>query len=303
MYTFENSICWPDPIKREYLIDWTGVGDENVFFKIYVSREREGPFREVVSLPFPPVTIAFSDVLFAIDGGGPGETDQQSISGGTEPDPIFYSTLNSGETGGLIEKQNLNFIDDLWFIVSSNSSSSGGAELSRTEPFRWAYIPERSHYLKYREIMRRTELDIDRYIGGRKSYLFRLKTYGEIAKNVNPILKMPIGIEEKESFGQKYHGGYLPPIQIKCGYTNEQGEMNQITHEIGKTDVRQIGLVSMPYPIVRPDDIIVNADTNERYIVLKGVKTPTFRGLPLRQLMTLSKLPRTDSAYNLQIPA
>jgi hypothetical protein len=298
MYKFDKYICWPEPLKSKYSLDWTGYGDQDVYFKVFCSREKEGPFVLVLITPFPGAVIEYEKILILLDGGVNNTDYVQSIDFGS-PSTETLGAIDANDGSKLEKQQNLNFVDDLWFYVSAVSTLN--QEIERTDPFRWAHEPTRQHFLNYREIIRRTELDINRFLGARRGLLFRLKTFGQLAKNVNPILETNIGSEDDESFGEKYHMGYLPPIEMKCGYTNEQGEKDLSNVETGTTDVRRVGIVLLPHPIIRPNDVWVNLDTNDRFVVMKGVKTPTFRGLPLRQIATISMLPRTDKAYNLEL--
>jgi hypothetical protein len=198
---------------------------------------------------------------------------------------------------------NLNFLDPVAFKVKAYNATSHKL-VATSEIVKDAYIPEKGHFLRYREIIRRTYLDITRYVGARSAYLFRLKTYGAVAKNVNPILSMPIGSEDPDAYGQKFDGGYFDPIRIPCGYAG--GETSNIQLSVGEqgaTDIRKLALITMPSPIIRPYDIIVNPDSNERYVVVAPVKTETFRDLTIRQIPTISLLPPTDKAYSLNLPS
>jgi hypothetical protein len=203
-----------------------------------------------------------------------------------------------GKEVSLVE-QNVNFLEDVWFKVVAKS---GLSILAESEPFSSGLLPSKVDKLRYREIIRRSELDIERFLGKRAGFLLRKKTYGDRASNVNPVLDVPIGLEDRESFGGKFEGGHLPPVKMFCGYIqNERGDKSTTTQEVGLSDVRRLGMVALHFPVISPYDIWVNQDTNDRYQVMAPVKTATFAGLPIKQIVTLSLLPRDDKAYRIEI--
>lgn len=259
MFKFTKSIAFPNVHAGTYHVDWEGAGNEDVVFKVYYSREDEGPWILVNTYDAPAVDITL-DIL------------------------------------------NLNFVDPIYFIIKAHGKISGTL-LDTSEITQNSYIPERGHYLRYKEIIRRSYLDITRYVGARTAYLFRLKTYGATASNVNPILGMPIGLEDESSFGQKFEGGYFDPILIPCGYVyGDDANAKMTTQEQGATDVRKVAIKVMPSPVIRPYDIIVNPDSNSRYVVVAPVDTNLFRGLTITQLASMNLLPLSDKAYNLELP-
>ena len=173
MFRFINATVLPNVSIGSYHVDWESAGNEEAVFKIYYSRENEGPWILVNQYSAPAVDVA-------------------------------------------LDALNLNFVDPIYFIVKAYGKTSH-ALLASSDVIVNAFIPEKGHYLRYKEIIRRTYLDISKYKGGRKIYLFRLKTYGAAAGNVNPILGMPIGEETANAYGQKFDGGYFDPIEIFCG--------------------------------------------------------------------------------------
>jgi len=196
---------------------------------------------------------------------------------------------------------NLNFVDPIFFRVTAIRHPAA-TTLAVSDIVSDAYIPERTHYLRYKEIIRRSDLDIRRFVGARDAYLLRRKTYGTTAANVNPILNMPIGLEDADGKGQRFDGGYHTPILFKCGWIPGDDDSKMTVQEHGVSDTRFSSIKLLPTPIVRPYDIIVNQDTNDRYIVKAPVKHGTFRGLTITQVAAISFLPYTDKAYKFPVP-
>jgi hypothetical protein len=240
---------------------------------------------------------------YFIDWSGYGnESVSFDITYSTTQDGVYQFISSTSVPGVEVELdiQNLNFFEDVWFIIEARRES--GEVIAKTQPFFSGRFPNKIDRLAYREIMRRTELDLKRFLGKRKGLLLRRRTFGERASNVNPVLDIAVGLDDEDSFGQKYEGGYLPPVEMICGYIqNERGVKDSKVMEQGVTDVRTLGLVTMPFPVINTNDIWVNLDTNDRYVFSGQIKTPTFSGLPIKQISTVSLLPRDDKAYLIEL--
>jgi len=260
--SFTDLICWPSPRDKVYRLDWgyKSASGNDIEFKILYCPEREGDYVEKLS-----TVNTYADVY--------------------------------------VEEAKTSFLDESYFKIAAYNAYTKKIE-SSSDPVASSIVPSRRDFLDYREMLRRTSLDIYKYIGKRDGYLLRAKKYGEKASNINYILDEPLGEEDLASFGRKYKGGFHRPIQMKCGYIkNEKGQQEAPkVVELGITDPRpQIGLVKMYYPYARPlDDVWVNADTNDRYIIQTS-QIHVFRGLPVKQTLGISLLPKTDPAYDVEI--
>lgn len=260
MFSFTKAVALPNVYQGSYYVDWDGVGNEDVLFKVYYSRENEGPWILVDEYDEPGVDIIL-DIL------------------------------------------NINFVDPVFFMIKAYGKTASHTLLATSDIVSDSYIPERGHYLRYREIIRRSYLDITRYRGARHAYLFRKKTYGTPAGNVNPILGMPIGLEDPEGVGQKFDGGYHTPILMPVGYfSGDDNNPNMTVQEVGSSDVRKLQLVAMPSPIIRQYDILVNPDSNARFIAVPPFDISVFRGLVIKQTISMNLLPLSDKAYSLELP-
>jgi len=195
------------------------------------------------------------------------------------------------------------FVDDMHFKVAAYNSFTDKLE-KISDCVISSLIPTRKDFLMYREMVRRTTLDISKYRGKRKGYLLREKKYGTKASNVNFILDEPIGEEDTFSYGRKYKHGFHAPIQMMCGYTpSEKGDKEApAVTELGVSDIRApIQIIKAAFPYARPlSDVWVNADTNDRYII-KISSISRFRGMPIMQTLVASLLPKTDPVYDIEI--
>lgn len=197
-----------------------------------------------------------------------------------------------------VKERPLSHADDIWFKLVVKS---GPAIVAVSTPASYSLETNRKEYLQYREMLRRWNLELEKFIGN-TGYLLRLKLFGEKAKNVHPILGQPIGVEDEESFGQTFRGGYWPAIKMKVAYTDrpEEGPTQLPNEEIGLSDKYVTRFMSMPFPIIKANDIWVSGNNNNRFIV-KNVDTLDFNGLMLKQVVDLSRLPITDPVYKIQI--
>jgi len=219
-------------------------------------------------------------------------------------------TFNNGETftkvvstdhvsvEATVMEHDLNFFDDTKFQVNAvNQSGVVGSSIL----FSPAPSITNNIRLSYKEIMRRSELDMSKYIGQKDILILKAKRHGDLASNINPILEAPIGIEDQESFGKKFKGGYLKPIKSKGGYmVFNKGDKGSKTQEHGISDPRKIAIMLLPFPTVDVGDLIIDVNMDDRFLI-EAIKTSAFFNLPVKQIAQLSLLPRSDEAYSIDI--
>ena len=197
-----------------------------------------------------------------------------------------------------VKDRPLSHTDPLWFrVVCTDETGKTFVSVSNSS----TYNPDRRDVLIQREMIRRFNLELNKFTGS-EGYLLRLKTFGEVAENVHPILGAPIGTEDKEGFGQKFKGAYWPPIHMTVAYMAEppDGNPDGPIEEVGFSEKAQRGFFAMPYPIVRAEDIWVSAYSNSRYKVV-NVDPVEYVGLRIKQKVMITRLPVTDPAYKVPI--
>lgn len=234
------------------------------------------------------------------DGKGDGIFEYTIEWGANESGPWQYAGKVIGENNLVVNvpERKLSNSDDIWFRLIVRS---GLSVVAVSTPISFTVEANRKEYLQYREMLRRWNLELEKFIGS-TGYLLRVKLFGEKAKNIHPILGQPIGTEDEESYGQYYKGGYWPAVKMKVAYTERPEENTQkfSNEETGLSEQYFTRFMSMPFPTIRTNDIWVSGNTNNRFIV-KKVDTLDFNGLALKQIIDVSRLPVTDPVYKIQI--
>lgn len=191
----------------------------------------------------------------------------------------------------------LSHVDSVWFRIKA---FSGPSVVGISSPFDCGFRVNKHEYLKYREMLRRYNLELKKFTA-HASVVLRVKTFGELAQNVHPILNKPIGTEDK-SGGLKYKGGYLAPIEMWGAYedTPPDGTKKVSKEATGASEVEKQVIYTMPFPVLKTDDVWVDPISNTRYRI--EVADPVeFRGMAVKQILQASRLPVTDPAYKFPI--
>jgi hypothetical protein len=247
---------------------------------------------------FPSVLTG--DYYLEWDGKGDGVFKYIVEWGPNESGPWLYAGEVIGSNGLVVkvEERKLSNLDDLWFRLIVRS---GNVTVAVSTPISYTIETNRKEYLQYREMLRRWNLELEKFIGS-TGYLLRVKLFGEKAKNIHPILGQPIGTEDEESHGQFYKGGYWPPVRMKVAYTERPEENTQkfTNEDMGLSEQYITRFMTMPFPTFRANDIWVSGNNNNRFIV-KGVNSLDFNGLMVKQIIDISRLPVTDPVYKIKI--
>ena len=234
------------------------------------------------------------------DGEGNGPVSFVVESAPNETGPwAFVEEVSTKSTVLTISQRNLSHVDDTWFRVGAKQN---GKVISYSSPMGYNFVIDRVDYLRYREMIRRWNLELEKYTGN-KGKLLRLKTFGEVAQNVHPILGQPIGTEDAEGLGQKFKGGYWPAIDMKVAYTDPTATADSPqlkVEEQGLSEPEESAFYCMPFPLIKPKDVWVNLVSNSRHIVTK-VETVDYVNYRLKQLVNISRLPVTDPVYKIPL--
>lgn len=239
---------------------------------------------------------------YAIDWDGEG-SGPVSFVVETAPNEVgpwsFNEEVNSKSTVVSVASRNLAHVDDTWFRIGAKQN---GKIVAYSSPTGFSFVMDRVDYLRYREMLRRWDLELKKYVGN-KGKLLRVKTFGEAAKNVNTILGQPIGTEDAEGFGQKFKGGYWPAIDMIVAYSTPTTTADSIQMpnvESGISEQKDSVFFAMPFPIIKPRDIWVNMVSNTRHIVTK-IDSIEYANYRVKQVVTVSRLPVTDPVYKVPI--
>jgi hypothetical protein len=220
------------------------------------------------------------DVQWALNESGPWTT--------------IKTVVNVSETIVKFEKRLLSNTDPIWFRLIAKDN---GKIEDTTVPSYFNGTPDRQEFLRYREMLRRWNIELKKFSGS-EGILLRLKTFGEPAENVHPILNSPIGTEDKSGLGKKFKGGYWQPVKMLAAYSDAPPTTTKqlAVMESGISEVDAVLFFTMPFPIIKPKDVWISPITDARYEVQK-VEEIEYRRLVVKQQVLASRLPVTDPVY------
>lgn len=101
-----------------------------------------------------------------------------------------------------------------------------------------------------------------------------------------------------ECYGTSYSGGYHDPVSL-WGKLDPTVIQQQFGTQ-GITEVAMLGFVTLDYPLIDQEDILVEMQTNRRFIVKQKMQTQA-SGIPVHQDLQLSELARTAIEYSIPV--
>lgn len=177
---------------------------------------------------------------------------------------------------------------------------NGLSTVLQTEPVTPAFARNRHDFLLYREMIRRENLGLAKY-HGEPGILLRRIIYG--TKCTACLDETLNDVATNECFpchGTGFTGGYYPPISIFTDLTDDTSQPNNsVLEATGPTENRIVQALFPAYPSVKFKDIYINPASGQRHEI-QASSDDEFRGYSIRQIVTMSRLPITDPAY--QIP-
>lgn len=103
-----------------------------------------------------------------------------------------------------------------------------------------------------------------------------------------------------QCYGTTYVGGYWLPAGILM--RRETAPVQTQVAPRGKTEQKYAGFLLLDYPALEQDDLIVEAETNSRWLV--DIVTPTtLRGVPVHQKAVCSEIARDAVEYQVLVDA
>lgn len=156
------------------------------------------------------------------------------------------------------------------------------------------------------EIIRRHELLLERYISpddpvsDGSCYIFPKQSQGDRCPECWDDVKNRRSKNDCGTCnGTGFIGGYLDPIEqyISFSAPNEQSQPTQM----GRKEDSQSVAWTTNYPVLKPEDIIVEPYKNERWRVIDMKPSEKGRYL-LRQTLTITKIDPDHPAWELKVP-
>lgn len=231
------------------------------------------------------------------------------LGGEIDPGPYTFNIYRSGGPEGPWEKLNsvplpgqpiyvdkhknlLSKYRELYYFVEAFS----GRGTKYTSPIKnLIRVADRKTYAMATEI-NRNEMLLLRQYAGVQVFVFKKKHFGDPCSCYEPITGT-IGIKDCLACkGTRYVGGYWYGIRTWANITQDNKVFAETTEAYNEPSKAQAWLTA--YPMVSPDDLLVEADTNRRWSV-RGVSNTELRRYPVRQTLTLNELPHSDIEFKL----
>lgn len=198
-------------------------------------------------------------------------------------DILVYEDTDSKSFGGLKDKY-------------YRASTQDGTFVSDPKPVLGSMTKQK--YLIMRKIFN-DEMVLLTKGNGIKMAVIKRKHWGEECSCVDPMTKLSVNSECALCHGTKIIEGYYEPIAtwgniqpatIGTDY-GAQGSVPEI-------ETSQAMLLS--FPLVYKDDVLVELDTNRRWLVISSKSTELLRNA-VHQDIIISRLPESDKAYEIGV--
>jgi hypothetical protein len=224
------------------------------------------------------------DILRSESPLGPFEVLEESI------DPsVFFYVDSSTEISGLTRKPH--------YIVRANSIHTSTASVL-SEVATTTYEQKGHRARVARKARRDLSITLER-LNGVKIAILKRKTFGpRCSYCYNPDTKDTIISQCPECFGTSFKGGYHVPV-----YTWGKLDPAPVQSSLGvsgKAETAITGLTIVDYPLVSPDDVVVELRTNRRFKTQRIMVSESSRVL-VHQDLQISELSRTSPEYLIPI--
>ena len=196
----------------------------------------------------------------------------------------------------------LSFQGDGHFRLQVLNAAANNAVVTQSQPIDARYQLGRGDWLKYREMLRRERLQIER-LSGEPAWLLRRIVYGTPCPAcVNPITGDVTTSECAACYGTGYVGGYYPAFPLFVDWKKRPpGNTTTARTPNGASEVAASEVIVPAFPRVKFEDIVVDNATNERFNV-QASEPVTFRAAPIKQKLGLSRLQPSHPVYQVPVP-
>ena len=223
-----------------------------------------------------------------ISRSGSPEGPFQVIATGLPSDSFFYQDFDVAK-GGLSQNH--------WYRVRVSSrinpddkvySTPGSVEL-RAQPHRFRLA---------RKARRDLYVTLSR-LNGSIYILLKKKRFGRRCSTCYNEFTQDVVLSScGECYGTSFEGGYHDPVSM-WGKLDPTVIQQQFGMQ-GISEMAMLGFVTLDYPLIDLEDILVEMQTNRRFIVKQKVQTQA-SGIPVHQDLQLSELARTAIEYSIPV--
>lgn len=168
----------------------------------------------------------------------------------------------------------------------------------------WAPVEqywEHKDWLLAREIIRKETLLMKKRVGV-KGFLLKRKTYGDPCMDcTDPNTGSVTNPSCAGCYGTGIEGGYYSPLELWVTMNPSQS-LQKLTNDQGVITANVETVRALAYPQADPNDIWVNANTNNRYRVLEDAAAiARHRGIDLIMNIRIEELPSSSPVYNIPV--
>ena len=163
----------------------------------------------------------------------------------------------------------------------------------------------RADWLRYREMLRRERLQLEK-LTGLPAFLLRRIVYGTFCPDCrDPATGEVSSTECAACYGTGFVGGYYPPFPVFADWDDPPGSGGDTTsvNSEGPNEDKRSSAMLLAFPGAKFQDVLVDRGTGERHVVDEnGVQAVSFHGAPIKQIVKLSRLAPSDPAYGVPVP-
>lgn len=241
----------------------------------------------------PPVGSATTFKLERAGGpDGPFETVIENID-----NYYFFDDLRDVPAPPSGTRENVNFLSLHRNIYYRVTATVNGSDNYVSAPTPLGDRLDRRNMLLRRKLQR--DISVGFKFNGVPVTLLKRRHWGTRCSTCFDLLTKSVTKPKCEDcFGTGYQTGYWAPTQTMGRFTVTAPQTSITNH--GKTDISQLRLYMLDYPVLEPDDIVVHKRQNKRYIVKHRTQTE-LRTVSVHQVLLINELPRDSVEY--RIPA
>lgn len=227
--------------------------------------------------------------------GGPDGPYEQVIS--NLDDYHFFDDLRNVPAPDTGVRENVNFLSlhrSIYYRVTATSTS--GTDYVSSPVLIYDQLDRRNMLLR-RKLQR--DLSVALRFTGVPILVLKRRHWGTRCSTCFDLVTKSVTKPKcEECYGTSYTDGYWAPTSARGRLTVTAPQTSISSH--GKTDMTQVRLYMLDYPVLEPDDVVIHTRLNRRYIIKHRTQTE-LQTVPVHQVLVMNELPRDSVEY--RIPA
>jgi hypothetical protein len=253
-------------------------------------------FRSIGAYPVYPSKIYLSWVLdTTVD---PGEYTYKVYRSGAPEGPWESLTKVAIPGAPMFLDENSDLLSKYREVYYYVEAISGRGTVYTSPVKNLVKVVDRYTYIKAVEI-NRNEMLLLRQYAGVEVHIFKKKHFGDRCKVCyENVTKTLLDSSCLNCNGTGFEGGYYRPIKTYAAISPDSKV--KIEQSDFALEVMSASAWLTAYPILNYNDLVVEADSNRRWLV-KGVRQSELRRFPVKQEVQLSEVPRSEVEYTLPL--